>query len=51
MAKKNIELIHLDCFAGPGGICTGFKASGYRTIVAIEKVGYASAVIKHFIWS
>lgn len=30
---------HIDCFSGPGGICTGFKAAGLKTIVAIEKVG------------
>ncbi len=29
---------HIDCFSGPGGICTGFKAAGLKTILAIEKV-------------
>lgn len=29
---------HIDCFSGPGGICTGFKAAGINTLVAIEKV-------------
>lgn len=33
------EINHIDCFSGPGGICTGFKAAGLKTIVAIEKVG------------
>lgn len=29
---------HIDCFAGPGGICTGMKAAGFDTLVAIEYV-------------
>lgn len=29
---------HIDCFSGPGGICTGFRAAGINTILAIEKV-------------
>lgn len=33
-----IEVNHIDCFSGPGGICTGFKAAGINTIAAIEKV-------------
>jgi len=32
------EITHIDCFSGPGGICTGFKAAGVATKVAIEKV-------------
>jgi DNA (cytosine-5)-methyltransferase 1 len=32
------ELIHIDCFSGPGGITTGFKAAGIKTVLAIEKV-------------
>lgn len=31
-------ITHIDCFSGPGGICTGFHASDIDTIVAIEKV-------------
>lgn len=31
-------LTHIDCFAGPGGICTGLKAAGFDTRVAIEYV-------------
>ena len=27
---------HIDCFAGPGGICTGMHAAGFDTLVAIE---------------
>lgn len=27
---------HVDCFSGPGGICTGFHAAGFDTLVAIE---------------
>lgn len=33
-----LTINHIDCFSGPGGICTGFKASGISTIAAIEKV-------------
>lgn len=29
---------HIDCFAGPGGFCTGLKAAGFRTLMAFEKV-------------
>lgn len=31
-------LTHIDCFAGPGGICTGLHAAGYKTLVAIEYI-------------
>ena len=27
---------HIDCFSGPGGICTGLHAAGFKTLVAIE---------------
>lgn len=36
MTQKKIT--HIDCFSGPGGICTGFKAAGIKTLLAIEKV-------------
>ena len=29
---------HIDCFAGPGGICTGLHAAGFKTLVAIEYI-------------
>lgn len=29
---------HIDCFAGPGGICTGMHAAGFETKVAIEYI-------------
>ena len=29
---------HVDCFAGPGGICTGLHAAGFDTRVAIEYI-------------
>ena len=32
------QYTHIDLFAGPGGICTGFKAAGIRTIGAVEYV-------------
>lgn len=31
-------ITHIDCFSGPGGICTGFHAAGIKTVAAIEKV-------------
>lgn len=31
-----MALTHIDCFSGPGGICTGFHAAGIETLVAIE---------------
>jgi DNA (cytosine-5)-methyltransferase 1 len=35
---KRKLLRHVDCFAGVGGIATGFHAAGIETILAIEKV-------------
>lgn len=32
------QLSHIDCFAGPGGICTGLHAAGFKTYVAIEYI-------------
>ena len=32
------KLTHIDCFAGPGGICTGLHAAGIQTVVAIEYI-------------
>lgn len=31
-------LSHIDCFSGPGGICTGLHAAGFETKVAIEYI-------------
>ena len=31
-----MTLTHIDCFSGPGGICTGLHAAGFETKVAIE---------------
>lgn len=31
-------LTHIDCFSGPGGICTGLHAAGFETKVAIEYI-------------
>lgn len=31
-----MEYTHIDCFAGPGGFCTGFHAAGFKTYIAIE---------------
>lgn len=33
-----MPLTHIDCFSGPGGICTGFHAAGISTLVAIEHI-------------
>ena len=32
------QFTHVDCFSGPGGICTGFHAAGFETLVAIEYI-------------
>lgn len=32
------KLTHIDCFAGPGGICTGLHAAGIQTLIAIEYI-------------
>lgn len=34
----NRPITHIDCFAGPGGICTGLAATGFDTKVAIEHI-------------
>lgn len=34
----NRPITHIDCFAGPGGICTGLSAARFQTLVAIEYV-------------
>ena len=38
--KRGYEmpLTHIDCFSGPGGICTGMQAAGFNTLIAIEHV-------------
>lgn len=33
-----MPLTHIDCFAGPGGICTGLHAAGFETKLAIEHI-------------
>ncbi len=33
-----MPLTHIDCFSGPGGICTGMHAAGFDTRVAIEYI-------------
>lgn len=33
-----MALTHIDCFSGPGGICTGMHAAGFDTKVAIEYI-------------
>lgn len=34
----NRPLTHVDCFSGPGGFCTGLRAAGFNTLVAIEYI-------------
>lgn len=38
MALKSENFTHIDCFAGPGGLCTGLHAAGFKTLVAIEYI-------------
>ena len=33
-----MSFTHIDCFSGPGGICTGLCAAGFDTKVAIEYI-------------
>lgn len=33
-----MKFTHIDCFSGPGGICTGLHAAGFETKVAIEYI-------------
>lgn len=35
---KEQKFTHVDCFAGPGGFCTGLEASGFSTLVGIEYI-------------
>lgn len=32
------QITHVDCFSGPGGFCTGLRAAGFKTLVAIEYI-------------
>lgn len=36
--KNTSKYTHIDCFSGPGGICTGLHAAGFETKVAIEYI-------------
>lgn len=53
----NRRFTHVDCFAGPGGICTGLHASGFQTLVAIEYIKSCCETYSanhpevHVIWS
>lgn len=38
LALQEGKLTHIDCFAGPGGICTGLHAAGMQTLIAIEYI-------------
>ncbi len=48
---------HIDCFSGPGGICTGMHAAGFETKVAIEFIESCVETYRanhpevHVIWS
>jgi DNA (cytosine-5)-methyltransferase 1 len=37
-SKIKKEITHIDLFSGPGGICTGFKSLGIKTLFAVEYV-------------
>lgn len=36
--KMERAFSHIDCFAGPGGICTGLHAANFNTLIAIEYI-------------
>ena len=36
--ERIMAFTHIDCFSGPGGICTGMHAAGFDTKVAIEYI-------------
>ena len=36
--ENEMAYTHVDCFSGPGGICTGMRAAGFETKVAIEYI-------------
>ena len=38
LGDKYMPITHIDCFAGPGGICTGMHAAGIETVIAIEYI-------------
>lgn len=48
---------HIDCFSGPGGICTGLEAAGFKTLIAIEYIKSCVDTYKanhpnvHVLWS
>lgn len=36
--RREMAFTHIDCFSGPGGICTGLHAAGFDTKIAIEYI-------------
>lgn len=36
MKNENYELVSIDLFSGPGGLCTGFKWAGILPLIAVE---------------
>ena len=36
MKQEKIKLLSIDLFAGPGGLCTGFKWAGILPLIAVE---------------
>lgn len=38
LGGKIMAFTHIDCFSGPGGICTGLHAAGFVTLIAIEYI-------------
>lgn len=38
LEEIRMAFTHIDCFSGPGGICTGLHAAGFETKIAIEYI-------------
>lgn len=36
MHQNNMQLVSIDLFSGPGGLCTGFKWAGILPLIAVE---------------
>ena len=36
MRNENYQLVSIDLFSGPGGLCTGFKWAGILPLIAVE---------------
>ena len=36
MKQEHFNLVSIDLFSGPGGLCTGFKWAGILPLIAVE---------------